>query len=158
MQSFSDWLYATTLSTTLRETSWVVPGLQSIHILALAFLVGSALVTDLRLAGVLATDVGQGSVVKAYFSRIFKALLVLLLSGSLLVLIEPGRTLGNTLFWTKMGLILTAVALTWLLKRPLIARQGEGTGPLPPYIKLVGWLSLLIWAAAIFCGRWIAYT
>ncbi|HTN15080.1 MAG TPA: DUF6644 family protein [Sphingomonadaceae bacterium] len=158
MQSFSDWLYATALSTTLRETSWVVPGLQSIHILALAFLVGSALVTDLRLAGVLATDVDQGSVIKAYFSRIFNALLVLLLSGSLLVLIEPGRTLGNTLFWTKMGLILTAVALTWLLKRPLIASEGDAARPVPPYIKLVGWLSLLIWIAAIFCGRWIAYT
>jgi hypothetical protein len=158
MESFGNWLYGTGFSTALRETSWVVPGLQSVHILALAVLVGSALVADLRLAGVLASDTPPATVLRAYFPRIAKALAVLLVTGLLLVVMEPGRTLGNTLFWTKMLLILAAIALTWLVKRPLLARAGDAAVPIPPTAKLAGWLSLLIWVAVIFCGRWIAYT
>ncbi|HZF45750.1 MAG TPA: DUF6644 family protein [Sphingomonadaceae bacterium] len=162
MQNLSDWLYATGLSTALRETAWVVPALQSVHILAIAILIGSALVTDLRLAGVMAVDISPGTVVRAYFSRILGLLAVLLVSGSLLILIEPGRTLGNTLFWVKMGLILLALAISWFLKRPLMTQAGGGagggTGTLPGNTRLAGWLSLIIWVAVIFCGRWIAYT
>ena len=47
MTEFGDWLYATPVSTALRETSWIIPNVQSVHIIAIAVVVGSALVDEL---------------------------------------------------------------------------------------------------------------
>ena len=81
LQSFATWLYATPLATTIRDEPWIIPSVQSIHILAIAVVVGSALVSDLRLAGVLATDTLPNVVVRRYLRWMWVALAVLLATG-----------------------------------------------------------------------------
>lgn len=152
IQTFGDWLYATPISTTFRETTWIIPTVQSLHILAIAVVVGSALVSELRLAGVLATDESPARVVRRYLPWIWSALVVLLASGMLLIVAEPARTLGNTVFWAKMALVLLAFLATLLLRRPLLRDEAR------PAAKAVAWLLLVVWIAVIFCGRFIAYT
>ena len=49
---FADWLADTPLSKTLQDHSWVVPTSQSIHILAVSIVFGSACMVNLRLLGV----------------------------------------------------------------------------------------------------------
>ncbi|NKI98072.1 DUF6644 family protein [Novosphingobium sp. SG707] len=152
VQSFGDWLYATPISSTFRVTTWIIPTVQSIHILAIAVVVGSALVSELRLASVLANDEPAGNVVRRYLPWLWRALVVLLLSGVVLIVAEPARTLGNTVFWAKMALVLFAFAATVLLRRPLLREDA------PPAAKAISWLLLAVWIAVIFCGRFIAYT
>lgn len=158
MQEFSDWLYGTGFSTVLRDTSWAVPGLQTVHILAIAALAVGALITNLRLAGAFATDTGAADVVRAYGRSFRIALVVLLLTGSLLIVSEPGRTLGNSTFWLKIALVIAALALTALAQRAVKTRAERGQSSIPAAVRLVAVLCLLIWVAVIFCGRWIAYT
>lgn len=155
----SDWLYATPVATTIRDTTWAIPTIQSVHLLAIAIIVGSALVSDLRLAGVLATDQSPGSIVRRYLPWMWGALGVLLLTGILLVVAEPGRTIGNTVFWAKMALVLFAFTLTLLFRKPLLDPQFslDGAG-WQAVAKPAAWISLLVWVLVIFCGRWIAYT
>lgn len=153
--SFGEWLYDTPLSTTFREITWLIPLVQSIHILAIAVVVGSALVSELRLAGLIATDEAPGNVVRRYLPWIWRALVVLLASGTLLIVAEPARTLGNTLFWIKMALVLGAFLLTLAFRRPLLAGQA---GDLAPPAKPIAFVLLLVWVVVIFCGRFIAYT
>jgi len=50
MQSAIEWLYGTSVSSAIRDTSWIVPTVQAIHICAITVVVGSALVTELRIA------------------------------------------------------------------------------------------------------------
>jgi hypothetical protein len=159
VQSFGDWLYATPFSTALREVDWVIPVLQCIHILAIAVLIGSAMVSDLRLAGVLATDETPAIVVRRYLPWMWAALAVLLLTGLLMVAAEPDRTIANTVFWTKMALVLGAFALTLFFKKPLLDAdfRAEHMG-WSKLIKPTAWISLAAWVAIVFCGRWIAYT
>lgn len=159
VQEFGDWLYETPLSTSLRDITWIIPTVQSIHILAIAIVVGSALVSDLRLAGVLANEETPATVVRRYLPWMWSALVVLLLTGSVMVLAEPSRTITNAVFWTKMGLVLAAFALTLFFRKPLLnpnfrvehASWWAATKP-------AAWLSLGAWVAVIFCGRWIAYS
>jgi hypothetical protein len=47
------------------------------------------------------------------------AVVVLLLSGLTLIVSEPGRTLGNWVFWTKMTLLGTGVCLTTVSAVPV---------------------------------------
>lgn len=159
IETFSHWLYASPVATTLRETVWVIPTIQTIHILSIAVLVGSALVSNLRLAGLLAADLAPGIVVRRYLPWTWSALVVLLLTGFVMIVAEPGRTLGNAVFWTKMTLVLFAFVLTLVLQRPLLDTQPMGSDHgNRSMTKPIAWLSLAVWAAVIFCGRFIAYT
>ena len=70
--------YGTPLSTGIRQITWLIPAVQSIHILSIAILVGAAIVMDLRLAGVLATDETPPTVVRRHLQWLWSALFVLL--------------------------------------------------------------------------------
>jgi len=158
IHDFSTALYASAISTGIRETTGVIPVTQSLHIVAISVVVGSALVTDLRLAGVLATDETPQTVVRRYLPWMWAALLALLATGAILTVAEPNRVLANPLFWTKMALVVLAFILTLLFRYPILHQQV----PLEharwaTVAKPMAWASLLIWIAVIFCGRWIAY-
>ena len=45
------WLYSTKLSTSIRESTWVFPIIESIHTLGIVLVVGTVTVFDLRLLG-----------------------------------------------------------------------------------------------------------
>ena len=157
--TFSDWLYATPVATAIRDTTWVIPTVQSVHILAIGVIIGSAIVSDLRLAGVIATDESPGNVVRRYLPWMWWALVVLLSTGTVLVVAEPGRTLHNTVFWLKMALVLFAFVLTLAFRKPLLNPAFEHDhASWAAIAKPAAWVSLLVWVAVIFCGRWIAYT
>ncbi|WP_460078205.1 DUF6644 family protein [Pseudomonas sp. H3_H05] len=151
-------IYASPLSTAIRDMSWVVPTVQSVHIVAIAVIFGAAVISDLRLAGVFATDEPMGGVVRRYFPWMRAALIVLLLSGLVMVIGEPDRVLVNTTFWLKMFLVVAVFTLTWSVRRPLLRVVGpaQGADEKPP-IKALAWLSIALWCVVIFCGRWIAY-
>jgi hypothetical protein len=50
------WIDQTPLSQAIQVTNWVVPAVQTIHILAIAVVASSALMIDLRLIGVFWAD------------------------------------------------------------------------------------------------------
>jgi len=152
------WIYASPLSTAIRDMFWVVPTVQSVHIAAIAVIFGAAVISDLRLAGVFATDEPMGGVIRRYFPWMRAALIVLLLSGLVMIIGEPDRVLVNTTFWLKMFLVVAVFTLTWSVRRPLLraATQAQGANEKPP-IKALAWLSIALWCVVIFCGRWIAY-
>lgn len=158
VQDFADWLYGTSFSASIRAVGWLIPATQSIHILAIAVVIGSALVSDLRLAGVLATDETPATVVRRYLPWMWGALILLLCTGLIMVLAEPGRTLGNALFWIKMALVVTAFILTLLFRKPILDPEFRIDHAIwAGATKPLAWLSLAMWVAIIFCGRWIAY-
>ena len=98
LHEISSTLYSTPISTWIRETAGIIPTTQSIHILAIAVVIGSALVTDLRLAGVLAIDETPQTVVRRYLPWMWAALVVLSATGATLAVAEPNRVLVNPVF------------------------------------------------------------
>lgn len=87
------------------------------------------------------------------------ALVVLLLTGIVMLVAEPGRTLTNTVFWIKMALVLSAFALTMAFRKPLLDPQFRiDHAHWRAAVKPAAQASLAIWIAVVFCGRWIAYT
>ena len=158
LHGFSSALYTTPISTAIRETAAVIPTIQSLHIVAIAVVVGSALVMDLRLAGVLATEETPQTVVRRYLPWMWAAIAVLLVTGGILVIGEPNRVLGNPLFWIKMALVAFAFSLTLLFRYPILHPKFQlEHARWAVLAKPMAWVSLLVWIAVIFCGRWIAY-
>jgi hypothetical protein len=158
LQQLSVELYTTPISTEIRQTVWIIPTIQSIHIVAIAVVIGSALVTDLRLAGVLATDETPRTVVRRYLPWMWAAIAVLLATGVIMTVGEPNRVLTNGVFWSKMGLVTFAICLTLLFRYPILHPQFRlEHARWASLAKPMAWVSLLVWIAVIFCGRWIAY-
>lgn len=151
-------IYETAISTGIREVSWIVPAVQSIHIIAIAAVVGAAIVMDLRLAGVLATDETPQTVVRRHLPWMWFGLAFLLMSGLILGVGEPDRVLMNEVFWIKMALVLTGFIITLLFRYPILHPEYRAEhAQMAMLVKPMAWASLAIWVAIVFCGRWIAY-
>ncbi|NMN04578.1 MULTISPECIES: DUF6644 family protein [unclassified Novosphingobium] len=158
VEQFASNLYSSELSTSIREATWIIPTVQSIHIIAIAGVVGSAIVMDLRLAGVLATDETPQAVVRRHLPWMWTSLAILLCSGLVLGMAEPYRVLTNTAFWAKMALVLTGFVLTLLFRYPILHPEYRAEhARAAALVKPLAWASLAIWIVVIFCGRWIAY-
>ncbi len=90
---------------------------------------------------------------RRYTHLIWILLLVLLASGGLLIVAEPGRTITNPVFYLKMSLLAVVILATlWL------AAAARRYGDAPPGLhRLLAGVTLLLWIGIIFCGRFIAY-
>jgi hypothetical protein len=157
---FAKWLGATSLSHGIQTAGWVIPALQTIHILAIATLFFSAVILDLRLWNVLQRDAALGEIARRFLPVIWPTVLVLLITGSLLIIGEPRRSLLNTTFYLKMTLLVFALVLTAVLQWTLSAapefwERGRGRRIAA---RFAATLSILLWCGIIFAGRWIAYT
>jgi uncharacterized membrane protein len=158
VEEFANNLYSTPISTAFREITWVVPFVQSVHILAITVVIGASIVMDLRLAGILATDESPRTVIKRHLPWLWTALVVLLCSGTVLIVAEPYRVMTNLVFWVKMGLVLLGLVLTLLFRYPALHPEYRiEHARLAGLLKPTAWLSLVIWIVVVFCGRWIAY-
>ena len=157
---FAKWLGATALSHAIQTAGWVIPTLQTIHILAIAVLFFSAVIVDLRLWRVLQRDVPLKDVARRFLPVIWPVLLILLLTGSLLIIGEPRRSLLNTTFYLKMTLLAFAVVLTIALQWSLSSAPEfwERDRGRRIAARFAATLSILVWCGIIFAGRWIAYT
>ena len=160
LTGFSKWLAATPLSATIQTTGWIIPTLQTIHILGVAVLFSSAIMVDLRMWGLLQRDAPLQEVAQRFLPPIWPILLLLLITGSLLIIGEPRRSLLNSTFYLKMGLLLVAVLLTAILQRSLASTPVFWDRNLVLRIggQLTATASVLVWCGILFAGRWIAYT
>jgi hypothetical protein len=157
---FCKWLAATPLSHTIQTTGWIIPTLQTIHILGVAVLFSSAILVDLRFWRLLQRDVPLPDVARRFLPTIWPVLLILLITGSLLIIGEPRRSLLNTTFYLKMTLLALALILTGALQWSLSSapefweknRRRRMAG------QLAATVSILVWCGILFAGRWIAYT
>ncbi len=77
---------------------------------------------------------------------------VLLVTGALLIIAEPIRSLPKPVFYIKMGLIVLALIMTSAIAAR--ARRAHAAGPVSKAIAVV---YMLVWCSIIFAGRMIAY-
>jgi hypothetical protein len=156
----SRWLAATSLSNTIQTTGWLIPALQTIHILAVAVAFSSAIVVNLRVWRLLQRDVPLADVARRFLPVIWPVLLILLVTGGLLIVGEPRRSLLNATFYFKMAFLALAVLLTVGLQWSL-ASAPEFWDKKPGRriaVRLAAAASIVVWCGVIFAGRWIAYT
>ena len=159
MATVSTWLTKTTVSHMIGTTFWVVPVVQSIHILAIAVVMASIAMLDLRLAGILGREQSVRDMTQRFYPWIWGALVVLLATGLIMIMSEPARELLNWVFWTKMALITASILFTAPVQRLLEDRRYRDLPRAKRLtIRLCAFISLALWVAVVVCGRWIAYS
>jgi len=158
IDSAIDWISGTSLNHFIAVNNWTIATMQSVHIVAISVVISSVFLLDLRLAGFLGREQSVRGMALRFHPWIWGALVVLLLTGLFLVFGEPGREIGNPVFWTKMASIVLAVLFTMPVR--FILEEGNFSS-LPAgkrmTVRVCALVSLLLWIFVIICGRWIAY-
>jgi hypothetical protein len=86
------------------------------------------------------------------------SLLILLATGTIMIIGEPPRTLKNPVFQLKMALLVGAVTVTGLFQYLLRRNPAFDAGSRQRFAaEAIAVLSMLLWLGIIFSGRWIAY-
>ena len=159
MQRLSDAIAQTDSSIAIASAAWVIPTVQAIHIVAIAAVMSATAMLNLRLAGFIGQDSSVRQLANRSLPWLWWSLPVLLATGLVMILGEPARELTNAYFWSKMALILLACALTIVLQRLLDDCPYREMAPAKRSVtRAISLLSLVLWLAIIFCGRWIAYS
>lgn len=148
----------TALSTWLRESesAFAFYFVLLFHTFGLALLVGANVVVDLRLLGF------ARAIPLAPMQRLFRIMwigfAINALSGVLLVIAYPTKSLTNPDFYVKLTIIGLAIWVMAKLQNNVFADTSLDEGEMTARgTKLAKW-SLALWFAAITAGRLLAYT
>jgi hypothetical protein len=160
MNHFADWLSTTLPSVFIQShEGWMIPLLQSIHIIGIGLAVGSTLMMTLRLLGWIATDQSVLENQRRFGPWLTAALLLQLATGGLLVIAEPVRELITFSFWLKMLLVLILACLALAFQRSVALQSArwQHSSSTGSSVRLLAWLSFLLLGCIILLGRLIAY-
>jgi uncharacterized membrane protein SirB2 len=144
------------MSQYIQDTFWMIPTVQTVHIVSIAIVMTSMAMLDLRLMGIAGRRQSVHEVGARFLPWVWVTLIVLLCSGTLLIIAEPGRELINQVFWLKMSLLAAAIVLILVFQTMLRRRTGFWEHHRAAAV-LLGSVSLLCWVGIIGAGRWIAY-
>lgn len=141
------WLEGSALAEAMRQSLWLYPLVNTLHVLAAATLFGAVLLTDLRLLG-LGRRVALEPLLGFALPAVWAGFALALPSGLLLFLAEAPVHAANPFLRAKL-LLLAGAGLNALVFQRLYRR---GRRP-----RLSGLVSLGLWLAVLACGRLIAY-
>ncbi len=159
MNRFAHWLAGTSPSHTLRvHESWLIPGVQSIHIIGIAIIMGSLLMIVLRILGWAGTDQTLRETTDRFGPWVIGALCLQLVTGIVMIVAEPVRELVNFSFWTKMVFVAIGTALAGIFFFTFPNHEQQwGTLVDRRSFKSLAIVTFVIFLCIIVLGRLIAY-
>jgi hypothetical protein len=143
----------------IASSTWAFPTLESIHVIAIATVVGSIAVMDFRLLGVASNGAPVTEVSSDTLRWTWGAFAVAALTGGLLFTSKAANYAANPFFISKMVLIATAgvnMAIFHLVTWRSVGRWDLGA--VPQAGRIAGALSLALWIVAVFLARAIGFT
>lgn len=145
------------LAAWLRSSAWGYPAVETLHILGLALLVGSAVSFDMRLLGV-APLLPVEAVARLLLPIARIGFGVALLSGAVLFMMQARTFATLPLFFVKIGTIAIAVINTVIFHRGIFTSVHQWPQANPPRAaRVAAAISLVCWTIALVCGRFLAY-
>ena len=138
----------------------VFPWIESVHVLAITFVVGSIAIVDLRLLGWASGRDTISRMTKEIVPWTLGAFVLAAITGSLLFVSAAERYWSNGFFRAKMMLMLCA-GINLLVFHVLTGRdvaQLDRSFPTPPAARVAGGLSLCFWGFIVVFGRWVGFT
>jgi hypothetical protein len=150
---FFQWCEASGVGTAIRNSLWLFPIIEAIHLLAFAAIGGAILLVDLRLLGLAMRREPPAELSRDAQPWLLGALAVMLTTGTLLFLSESVKCYYSYPFRVKMTALFLAIVFTFTIRRR-VATDGEA----PFRGKLVALISIVLWSAVAWGGRWIGFS
>jgi len=155
---WTGWLEATAAATAMRQSLWLYPIVEILHIIGFVILVGSAAMFDLRLLG-LSRQLPVTGMERHLLPWARASLLLIVPTGGLMFIAHAAEFAGNPAFRPKLFLLglagLNAAVFHLRPFRQVAGWDHGASAPLPA--RLAACLSLALWTGVIACGRLLAY-
>lgn len=151
---------ATSFATTIRDSIWMFPIIESIHVISFTLVVGTIAVVDLRLLGLASKHRSFQKMSSETLKWTWGAFTLAVLTGLMMFTTNARVYYHNPFFRTKMILLVIAglnVAVFELTAGRTSSTWDKATST-PRVGKVVAVLSLAIWISIIFMGRLIGFT
>lgn len=156
--SWLEWLENSGPATAVREGEWIYPAVETLHILGIAVLVGSAAMWDLRLLG-FSRRLAVSDLADHLLPAARAGFAVAVGSGLLLFASDAVATAGNPAFRIKLVLIAAAVTNAYLFHARTfryVMLWDRDRRP-PQSARINAMFSLVLWGLVVVAGRLIAY-
>ena len=153
-------LEASGLATSIRNSLYLFPLIESVHVIGLTMVFGTILIIDLRLLGLASSRRPFTTLASDVLRWTWLAFAVTATTGALMFITNAGTYYHNLYFRAKMAmLVLSGVNV---LAFELTARRSVHTwdrnAAAPAAGRTVAAVSLAIWIGVVFLGRWVGFT
>lgn len=149
-----EWIEASWVGDSIRQSLWLFPVIEAVHLLGLCVLGGALLVLDLRLLGLGLRRQPIAHLARDVRPWFIGAVVVLLLTGSALFASEAIKCYYNTSFWVKMSTLPIALTFAFTIRARVASRATAVTIG----TRLVGITSIVLWWVVAGAGRWIGFS
>jgi len=152
-------LEATPVGTAIRESTWLFPTIETVHVFAITLVLGSIAIVDLRLLNLASRNRSITELTREVLPWTWAAFILAALSGGLLFTSSAVKYTQNMPFKAKMLLMLVAGANMLVFQFGTYRSvSGWDRGTTPTGARLAGALSLALWFTVMSLGRWIGFT
>jgi hypothetical protein len=145
---------------TRTTSAWVFSTVELVHVFAVAMVIGTIMIVDLRLLGLASTKRPFAELSRQVLPFTWAAFVLAVIAGSLLFITRATQYFGNPVFWLKMALIAVAginmMFFEFITVRGVQSWNIEPTPPRPA--RLAGGISIASWALVVVLGRLIVFT
>jgi hypothetical protein len=158
--SIATWIEATGPARAIAQSSWMFPAAETVHVIAIALVVGSIAVVDLRLLGVSWRSRPVTEVAGDVLPVTWAAFVIAAVAGSLMFVSAAVKYATDLPFQLKMLLLLCAGANMLVFHHFTYAgvEAWDRDAPSPRAAKVAAGLSLIFWIAVVTCGRMVSFT
>ncbi len=156
---FCQWLERTSVGTAIRDSLWLFPIIETVHIFGIILLVGATSILDLRLMGLTFRNESVSKIAGRFIPWALVGFVIQVVTGLLLFSSEATKMYDNLGFQIKMLLILIAGINALIFHSFAYQRVRKwDRDPVGPWsARFAGLFSILLWFGIVAAGRWIAY-
>jgi hypothetical protein len=153
----------TSLATAMRGElgwEWLVPIVETLHVISLAMVFGSIVMVDLRLVGAASRNSAVSRLSGEVLPYTWGAFICAAVTGTLLFISKAHVYFANLQFQLKfLCMLLAGVNMAvFHFGAYRRVREWDERHPPPRAARLAGALSIVLWIGVIFFGRWIGFT
>lgn len=153
-------LEGTAVATAVRESTWLFPTIETVHVLCIVLVVGTIMIVDLRLLNLASRRRPVSAVIREMLPWTWVAFGCAVATGSLLFSSNAVKYSQNLPFRVKM-LLLVLAGLNMAVFHLGTYRRihlWDREAMIPTGARIAGIISLLIWIGVVSLGRWIGFT
>jgi uncharacterized membrane protein len=144
------WLQDNSFIDLINGTAWTAAALEIVHYFSMFMLVGSMVIVDLRVLGLVGRGQDATQLADRLFPWIWASLALNFLSGFFMFAGSATAYYHNDIFYDKMGVILLAIVANIVVQQKV--RTWDQLPAMPAWAKVMAVVSIGLWIGAIIAG------
>src|SRR5882672_1735525 len=144
------WLQENSFIGAMNGMAWSAAATEIVHYFSMFILVGSMVIVDLRVLGVVARRIDATQLAERLFPWTWFSLALNFLSGFIMFAGSATAYYRNDIFYDKLGVVLLAIVANIIVQQKV--RKWNQLRAMPAWAKLIAVVSIGLWIGAIVAG------